>query len=60
MGATLEFFLLPADTMPQPFLPTLARIQRLGHVVWTTPHHGEAIAFFRDVLNFATPTASAR
>src|SRR6266404_1398077 len=38
MGATLEFYLLPAATRPQPFLPTLAKIQRLGHVVWATPH----------------------
>lgn len=52
-GATLEFYLLPASTVPEPFAASVARIQRLGHVVWTTPHHREAIGFFRDVLNFA-------
>ena len=52
MGATLEFYLLPSATKPQPFLPTLAKIQRLGHVVWATPHYDEANAFFRDVLSF--------
>ena len=52
MGATLEFYLLPSATRPQPFLPTLAKIQRLGHVVWATPHYDEANAFFRDVLSF--------
>ena len=52
-GATMEFYLLPAGTVSEPFAPSVARIQRLGHVVWTTPRHREAIAFFRDVLNFA-------
>ena len=37
----------------QPFRPTVAKIQRLGHVVWTTPRYNEALAFFRNVLNFA-------
>jgi 2,3-dihydroxy-p-cumate/2,3-dihydroxybenzoate 3,4-dioxygenase len=53
MGATLEFYLLPGDTKPRPFVPTLAKIQRLGHVVWRTPHYDKANAFFREVLNFA-------
>ncbi|MPZ35033.1 MAG: glyoxalase [Rhodospirillales bacterium] len=52
-GATLEFYLPPDGAKPQPFEPTIAKIQRLGHVVWTTPHYDKAIAFFRDVLNFA-------
>jgi 2,3-dihydroxy-p-cumate/2,3-dihydroxybenzoate 3,4-dioxygenase len=52
-GATLEFYLLPAGVDPRPFTPSLAKIQRLGHVVWTTPRHREAIGFFREVLNFA-------
>lgn len=52
-GATLEFYRLPAWVKPEPFVPTLAKIQRLGHVVWTTPRYHEAIAFFREVLNFA-------
>lgn len=53
MGATLEFYLLPESSKPRPFEPTLARIQRLGHVVWATPNDARATAFFRDVLNFA-------
>jgi 2,3-dihydroxy-p-cumate/2,3-dihydroxybenzoate 3,4-dioxygenase len=53
IGATLEFYLLPDDVRPRPFVPTLARIQRLGHVVWQTPHDDKANAFFREVLNFA-------
>lgn len=52
-GATLEFHRLPESAAANPFQPSVARIQRLGHVVWTTPRHREAIAFFRDVLNFA-------
>ena len=52
-GATMEFYLLPAGTRSEPFAVSVAKIQRLGHVVWTTPHRPEAIAFFRDVLNFA-------
>jgi 2,3-dihydroxy-p-cumate/2,3-dihydroxybenzoate 3,4-dioxygenase len=52
-AATMEFYLLPAETVSEPFAVSVAKIQRLGHVVWTTPHHKEAIAFFRDVLNFA-------
>ena len=53
MGATLEFYLLPDAARPQPFAPTLAKIQRLGHVVWATPHYDKANAFFGDVLGFA-------
>ena len=52
-GATLEFYLLPAGAEAKPFMPTVAKIQGLGHVVWTTPRHKEAIGFFREVLNFA-------
>src|ERR1700722_5795453 len=57
IGATLEFYLLPEGTVPKPFEPTLTKIQRLGHGVWTTPHYNEANAFFRDVLNFAPSDA---
>ena len=52
-GAVMEFYLLPANVTPRAFAPTVAKIQRLGHVVWATPHKVEAVAFFRDVLNFA-------
>jgi 2,3-dihydroxy-p-cumate/2,3-dihydroxybenzoate 3,4-dioxygenase len=53
IGATMEFYVADPTVKPKPFTPTLVKIQRLGHVVWTTPHYDKAIAFFRDVLNFA-------
>lgn len=53
MGTTLEFYLPSDETRPKPFSPTLAKIQRLGHVVWATPHCEQANAFFGDVLGFA-------
>jgi 2,3-dihydroxy-p-cumate/2,3-dihydroxybenzoate 3,4-dioxygenase len=51
-GATIEFYLPPPNAPTRPFAPTLAKIQRLGHVVFGTPHYQEAIRFVRDVLNF--------
>ena len=51
-NATFEFYLPPPDAPKRPFRSTVAKIQRLGHVVLTTPHYREAIRFFRDVLNF--------
>lgn len=35
------------------FTPTLAKIQRLGHVVYATPEFEKAVAFYQKVLNFA-------
>ena len=52
IGAVMEFY-LGAATAPCSFTPTLAKIQRLGHVVWGTPKFDEAVAHFRDVMNFA-------
>lgn len=52
MGAVMEFY-LPANAQPCVFTPTLAKIQRLGHVVWGTPRLEEGIAHFLEVLNFA-------
>jgi 2,3-dihydroxy-p-cumate/2,3-dihydroxybenzoate 3,4-dioxygenase len=51
VGAVIEFY-VPQDDSARPFMPTVARIQRLGHVVFNTPRAPEAIAFWRDVLNF--------
>jgi 2,3-dihydroxy-p-cumate/2,3-dihydroxybenzoate 3,4-dioxygenase len=51
VGAVVEFY-TPAADSARPFVPTVARIQRLGHVVFNTPHSVQAIAFWRDVLNF--------
>lgn len=52
LGAVMEFY-LPADAKKYEFQPSVASIQRLGHVVWGTPKVQEATAHFRDVLNFA-------
>jgi len=51
-GAVMEFY-LKSDTSPKVYTPTLAKIQRLGHVVWGTPRLEDAITHFRDVMNFA-------
>jgi len=51
VAAVVEFY-VPADDSARPFVPTVARIQRLGHVVFNTPRMAEAVAFWRDVLNF--------
>ncbi|MDB5875035.1 MAG: glyoxalase [Ramlibacter sp.] len=51
VGAVIEFY-VPALDVARPFEPTVARIQRLGHVVFNTPTAAEAVAFWRDVLNF--------
>jgi 2,3-dihydroxy-p-cumate/2,3-dihydroxybenzoate 3,4-dioxygenase len=50
-GALFEFYLLSRPGVYL-FTPTLAKIQRLGHVVFTTPRFPETIAFYRDVMNF--------
>ena len=50
-SAVMEFY-LGATTQPCEFTPTLAKIQRLGHVVWGAPKLEESLAHFRDVLNF--------
>jgi 2,3-dihydroxy-p-cumate/2,3-dihydroxybenzoate 3,4-dioxygenase len=49
---TLEFYIGARGGEGHAFTPTLAKIQRLGHVVYGTPKKPEAVAFFRDVLNF--------
>lgn len=50
--ATLEFYLRGAPKSSLPLSITHTRFQRLGHVVFATPRYDEAVAFFRDVLNF--------
>jgi 2,3-dihydroxy-p-cumate/2,3-dihydroxybenzoate 3,4-dioxygenase len=50
--ATLEFYIPADDASDRTFQPTHTRIQRLGHIVLGTPRSSEAVAFFRDVLNF--------
>jgi 2,3-dihydroxy-p-cumate/2,3-dihydroxybenzoate 3,4-dioxygenase len=50
--ATLEFYIPADDGSDRTFQPTHTRIQRLGHIVLGTPRSSEAVAFFREVLNF--------
>jgi 2,3-dihydroxy-p-cumate/2,3-dihydroxybenzoate 3,4-dioxygenase len=52
MGAVLEFYTGARGGGGHTFTPTLAQIQRLGHVLYTTPRKREVVEFFRDVLNF--------
>lgn len=56
VGAVIEFF-VPASDTARPFKPSVARIQRIGHVVFNTPKASEAIAFWRDVFNFRVSDA---
>jgi 2,3-dihydroxy-p-cumate/2,3-dihydroxybenzoate 3,4-dioxygenase len=54
-GAIVEFHAAAnasSDSAPE-FKPTLAKIQRLGHVVIKSPRLNETIAFFRDLLGFS-------
>jgi len=50
--ATFEFYVAANDAGNALFTPTLAKIQRLGHVVLWTPHNEAACDYLRDVLNF--------
>ncbi len=52
VGATVEFY-VPLEDSARPFQPSVARIQRLGHVVFNTPDAARAVEFWRDVLNFS-------
>lgn len=56
VGAVVEFY-TPLPDSARPFAPTVARIQRIGHVVFNTPRAAEAVAFWRDVLNFRVSDA---
>jgi 2,3-dihydroxy-p-cumate/2,3-dihydroxybenzoate 3,4-dioxygenase len=51
-GATFEFYESMLEFGGQPFQPTQAKIQRLGHVVLRTPDYADAVDFFTGVLNF--------
>ncbi|WP_179403279.1 VOC family protein [Burkholderia guangdongensis] len=52
--AAFEFCLVHGAATPPEFMPTVAKIQRLGHVVFCTPQRAEAVAFMHGVLGFAT------
>lgn len=49
-GATFEYFV--EMERGEPFKPTLAKIQRLGHVVVRATNYDEALKFYTDVLNY--------
>jgi 2,3-dihydroxy-p-cumate/2,3-dihydroxybenzoate 3,4-dioxygenase len=50
-GATFEFFAQMRE-WSDPFVPRLAKIQRIGHVVLKVPQFDEAVAFYTGVLGF--------
>lgn len=51
-GAVFDFYDAMLETGGTPFVPTVAKIQRLGHLVLKTPQFEQATRFFTDVLNF--------
>lgn len=53
--ACLEFYVHQDETFS--FTPSVANIQRLGHVVLVTTHYPEAIGFFLNDLNFRSSDA---
>jgi 2,3-dihydroxy-p-cumate/2,3-dihydroxybenzoate 3,4-dioxygenase len=53
--ACLEFY--THQEAAQPFTPTVAKIQRLGHVVLVTTRYEEAVSFFLNDLNFRASDA---
>lgn len=52
LGITFEFYSDMAQ-MPLEYEPTVAEIQKLGHVVLKTPYVEKAIKFYNEVFNFA-------
>jgi 2,3-dihydroxy-p-cumate/2,3-dihydroxybenzoate 3,4-dioxygenase len=50
-GATHEYYSKMAEA-DDDWHPTVAKIQRLGHVVLKAPRYEEALRFYQDVLNF--------
>jgi 2,3-dihydroxy-p-cumate/2,3-dihydroxybenzoate 3,4-dioxygenase len=51
-GAVHEYYTDQRRLGGTPFEPTVAKIQKLGHVVLKTPRYEDALAFYMDVLNF--------
>ena len=50
-GATFEYF-HAFEAAPDPYTPTVAKIERLGHVVLSVQDHPAAEKFFLEALNF--------
>jgi 2,3-dihydroxy-p-cumate/2,3-dihydroxybenzoate 3,4-dioxygenase len=53
-GANFEFCVPRIAPNPPAFVPSVAKIQRIGHVVLTTPRYAETIAFLKGGLGFVT------
>jgi 2,3-dihydroxy-p-cumate/2,3-dihydroxybenzoate 3,4-dioxygenase len=53
MSAAIEFCLPTNSSTTSHFVPTVAKIQRLGHVVFGTPRYSETVSFMQEVLGFA-------
>ncbi|MEQ8348866.1 MAG: VOC family protein [Sneathiellaceae bacterium] len=51
-GATFEFYASMRQFGGQPFQPTLAKIQRLGHLVLKAPDLNKACDFYTDAMEF--------
>ncbi len=51
-GATHEYYSDMRRLGGQPWKPTVAKIQKLGHIVLKTPRYEDALAFYMDVLNY--------
>lgn len=56
-GAVHECYAQMYNLGGKPWAPTVAKIQRLGHVVLKTPRYEEAIRFYVDTLNFKVSDA---
>lgn len=53
MSAAFEFY-VPLEAAPAgAFVATAAKIQRIGHVVFSTPRYVETVAFMQSALGFA-------
>ena len=55
-GVAYEFYERMRE-VADPFVPTVAKIQRLGHIVLKTDKYAEAVAFFTGTLNFQVSDA---
>jgi 2,3-dihydroxy-p-cumate/2,3-dihydroxybenzoate 3,4-dioxygenase len=51
--AVIEFYLSSSPAAHHFFEPSVAKIQRLGHLVYATPRFDQTVRFYREVLNFA-------
>jgi 2,3-dihydroxy-p-cumate/2,3-dihydroxybenzoate 3,4-dioxygenase len=51
-GCTLDFYAETEPSQAAPFTPTVAKIQRLGHVVLRSAEQQRTVEFFTRVLNF--------